>query len=107
MSTTAALAPRRADGRVRQGDPFPPTGDGPRAPWWSPAATEQRTHAAWSRDPCRACPSAPAPYAGGRLTRLGGRDTDMEGPTSSGFLRVAELGPRICVSEFLRAPARG
>jgi len=33
--------------------------------------------------------------------------TDMEGPTSSGFLRVAELGPRICVSEFLRAPARG
>src|SRR5439155_8073818 len=45
---------------------------GPRAPWWSPAAKGQRTRAAWSRDPCRACPSAPAPYAGGRLTRLGG-----------------------------------
>jgi protein ImuB len=32
-------------------DPFPPTGSGPRAPRWSPAATEQRTRAAWSRDP--------------------------------------------------------
>jgi len=38
----------RARGRR---DPFPPTDSGPRAPRWSPAATEQRTRAAWSRDP--------------------------------------------------------
>src|SRR5437870_13019132 len=42
----------------RVGSPFPRTGNGPRAPRWSPAATGQRTRAAWSRDPCRACPSA-------------------------------------------------
>src|SRR5256886_3189859 len=40
----------RARGRR---DPFPPTGDGPRAARWSPAATGQRTRAAWSRDPWR------------------------------------------------------
>jgi hypothetical protein len=40
-------------------DPFPPTGNGPRVPGWSEAATGQRTRAAWSRDSCRPCPSAP------------------------------------------------
>src|SRR5439155_40840 len=34
-------------------DPFQPTGSGPRAPRWRGAATEQRTRAAWSRDPWR------------------------------------------------------
>ena len=40
----------RARGRR---DPFQPIGSGPRAPRWSEAATEQRTRAAWSRDPWR------------------------------------------------------
>src|SRR5437870_10990549 len=78
MLTTAALAPRSrptgACGRGRR-DPSPPAGNGPRAPRWSPAATGQRTRAAWSRDPCRAYPSAPAPRTGGLLTWLRGRDT--------------------------------
>src|SRR5438445_12940480 len=34
-------------GRGRR-DPFPPSGYGPRVPRWSPAATGQRTRAAWS-----------------------------------------------------------
>jgi protein ImuB len=40
----------RARGRR---DPFPPTANGPRVPRWSEAATGQRTHAVWSRDPWR------------------------------------------------------
>src|SRR2546426_5410916 len=71
MSTTAVLAPRSgpsgACGRGRR-DPFPPAGDGPRGPRWSPAATGQRTRAAWSRDPCRTRPAAPAPRAVERLS---------------------------------------
>src|SRR3970040_1955314 len=34
-----------------RGNPVPPRDSGPRAPRWSPAATGQRTRAAWSRDP--------------------------------------------------------
>jgi len=47
-----------ARGRRRgRPDPFPRSGNGRRAPGWSPAAAEQRTRAAWSGDP------PPAPVA--------------------------------------------
>jgi phosphoserine phosphatase len=49
-----------ADGRGRR-DPFPPSGDGPNAPGWSPAAEEQRTRAAWSSRPLPSAPSSAAP----------------------------------------------
>src|SRR3989442_1484696 len=53
----AAPEPPGTCGRGRR-DPFPPAGEGPRGPRWSPAAMGQRTRAAWSRDPCRTCPAA-------------------------------------------------
>src|SRR5207247_2069594 len=47
-----ALVPRSAGGvGVGLRDPFPSSGDGRCGPGWSPAAQEQRTRAAWSRDP--------------------------------------------------------
>jgi hypothetical protein len=50
-----------AGGRGRR-DPFPPSGGGPKAPGWSPAAEEQRTRAAWSSSrPLPPAPPAAAP----------------------------------------------
>src|SRR5439155_26278684 len=56
------LSGPRAPGMVGRGrrNPLPPGGDGPPAHGWSPAATGQRTRAAWFRDPS---PPSPAPSA--------------------------------------------
>src|SRR5207244_2968376 len=76
-----AASPRRADSHRRSEPSHHQTRDGPRAARWSPAATGQRTRAAWSRDPwpvavgapvviaavrsARSCPSAPSPWTAG------------------------------------------
>jgi hypothetical protein len=51
-------------------------------------------------------PRAPVPSAGALVCCLVFRLIWKDRP-SSGFLHVAELGPRIGATEFLGAPARG
>jgi hypothetical protein len=60
---------------ARQGstDPFPPTGNGPCVPGWSPAATGQRTRAAWSGYPCRAGRRSPLRGVSGAIANVTSR----------------------------------